>query len=46
MTQGATRRYPIRYSIQRWNDGIWFYGSFFVILIVLIVAGPERERHA
>ena len=36
MTQGATRRFPIRYSIQRWKDGIWFYGSFFVILVVLI----------
>jgi len=37
MTQGGTRRFPIRYSIQRWNDGIWFYGSFFVILVVLVV---------
>ena len=37
MTQGGTRRFPIRYSIQRWKDGIWFYGSFFVILVVLIV---------
>ena len=36
MTQGATRRFPIRYSIQRWNDGAWFYGSLFVILVVLI----------
>ena len=36
MTQGAPRRFPIRYAIQRWNDGIWFYGSFFVILLVLI----------
>ncbi|HEX3630164.1 MAG TPA: hypothetical protein VHW91_06825 [Candidatus Dormibacteraeota bacterium] len=35
MTQGATRRFPIRYSIQRWNDGVWFYGSFLVILVVL-----------
>jgi len=37
MTQGGTRRFPIRYSIQRWNDGRWFYGSFFVILVVLVV---------
>ncbi len=37
MTQGGTRHYPIRYSIQRWKDGIWFYGSFFVILVVLVV---------
>lgn len=36
MTQGPTHRFPIRYSIQRWNDGAWFYGSFFVILLVLI----------
>jgi hypothetical protein len=36
MTQGGTRRFPIRYSIQRWKDGIWFYGSFFVILVVLV----------
>ena len=38
MSQGATRRFSIRYSIQRWNDGVWFYGSFFIILVVLIVA--------
>ena len=34
----ASRRYPIRYSIQRWNDGLWFYGSFFIILVVLTLA--------
>src|SRR5256714_13479862 len=34
MTRGAIRRFPIRYAIQRWNDGIWFYGSFFIILVV------------
>jgi hypothetical protein len=38
MRQGATRRFPIRYSIQRWNDGVWFYGSFFIILVVLVGA--------
>jgi hypothetical protein len=38
MTQGGTRRFPIRYSIQRWKDGIWFYGSLFVILLVLIAS--------
>src|SRR5438094_294818 len=27
MTQGAPRWFPIRYAIQRWNDGKWFYGS-------------------
>ena len=36
MTEGATRRFPIRYAIQRWSDGKWFYGSFFIILVVLI----------
>src|SRR3989454_1345295 len=36
MTQGASRRFPIRYAIQRWKDGIWFYGSFFIILMVLV----------
>jgi hypothetical protein len=36
MTQGGTRRFPIRYAIQRWKDGIWFYGALFVILVVLI----------
>lgn len=34
----AGRRYAIRYSIQRWNDGLWFYGSFFIILVVLTLA--------
>jgi hypothetical protein len=36
MTDGATRRFPIRYSLQRWKDGVWFYGSFFIILVALI----------
>jgi Bacterial PH domain len=36
MTEEATRRFPIRYAIQRWSDGKWFYGSFFIILVVLI----------
>jgi hypothetical protein len=29
------RRFPIRYAIQRWNDGIWLYGTLFVVLIAL-----------
>jgi hypothetical protein len=37
MTEGGTRRFPIRYAIQRWKDGVWFYGSFFVILLVLVI---------
>jgi len=44
MTRGAIRRFPIRYAIQRWNDGIWFYGSFFIILVVL-VAVNLRQGH-
>jgi hypothetical protein len=38
MSEGTPRRFPIRYSIQRWNDNLWFYGSLFVIVLVLIVA--------
>jgi hypothetical protein len=37
MSDNARRRYPILYSVQRWNDGKWFYGGFFIILVVLIV---------
>ncbi len=37
MSGEQKRRYPILYSVQRWNDGKWFYGGFFIILIVLIV---------
>src|SRR5436309_673910 len=44
MTQGTSRRFPIRYAIQRWKDGIWFYGSFFIILMVL-VAVNLLQRH-
>jgi hypothetical protein len=36
MSEPARRRYPILYSVQRWNDGKWFYGGFFIILVVLI----------
>ena len=36
MTEGATRRFAIRYSLQRWRDGRWFYGSFFIILVALV----------
>jgi len=35
MTAEATRRFTIRYSTQRWTDGRWFYGGFFIILVVL-----------
>lgn len=36
MSRTATRRFPIRYSIQRWNDNLWFYGALFLVLAVLI----------
>jgi len=36
MSVTSRRRYPILYSVQRWNDGKWFYGGFFIILLVLI----------
>ena len=36
MSESVRRRFPIRYSVQRWSDGKWFYGSFFIILLVLI----------
>lgn len=38
MSQAAARRFPIRYSIQRWNDNLWFYGALLLILLVLIGA--------
>src|SRR2546428_4026297 len=44
MTQGATRRFPIRYAIQRWNDGIWFYGSFLIILVVLVAVNLIQKH--
>jgi hypothetical protein len=37
MSEQPRRRYPILYSVQRWNDGKWFYGGFFIILVVLLV---------
>jgi hypothetical protein len=36
MSDVTRRRFPIRYSVQRWSDGKWFYGSFFIILAVLV----------
>jgi hypothetical protein len=44
MTQGATRRFPIRYAVQRWNDGRWFYGSFLIILLVLALARVMQQQ--
>ena len=44
MIQGAPRRFPIRYAIQRWNDGKWFYGSFFLILLVLVAINLFQQH--
>lgn len=38
MTQDGVQRFPIRYSIQRWKDNLWFYGAVFVIMLVLTIA--------
>jgi hypothetical protein len=35
MSDGPGRRFQIRYSQQRWDDGKWFYGSLFVVFIGL-----------
>lgn len=44
MSEEARRRFPIRYSVQRWNDGKWFYGSFFIILVVLVAVQVSQHR--
>jgi hypothetical protein len=44
MTQNGTRRFPIRYATQRWSDGKWFYGGFFIILLVLIAFNLYRRQ--
>jgi hypothetical protein len=35
MTDAPAQRFYIRYSIQRWNDGKWFYGIFLIVLLGL-----------
>ena len=35
MSDAPVRRFQIRYSIQRWEDGKWFYGGLLIILIGL-----------
>src|ERR1700674_1128288 len=44
MSEEARRRFPIRYSVQRWNDGKWFYGSFFIILVRLLAVQLNAPR--
>ncbi len=44
MTENTTRRFPIRYATQRWSDGKWFYGGFFIILLVLIAINLYQRK--
>jgi hypothetical protein len=44
MSDKGTRRFPIRYATQRWSDGKWFYGGFFIILLVLIAYNVYRKQ--
>jgi hypothetical protein len=44
MTDGPGRRFQIRYSIQRWDDGKWFYGSLFVVFMALAVFNFLEKR--
>ena len=45
MTAGR-RRFPIRYSIQRWNDGLWFYGSLVGVMLILTVVQLVSHKEA
>lgn len=44
MSENGARRFPIRYATQRWSDGKWFYGGFFIILLVLIAFNLYRKQ--
>lgn len=44
MTDAAGRRFLIRYSIQRWDDGKWFYGSLFVVFGALALFNLFEKR--
>jgi hypothetical protein len=44
MSDNAPRRFPIRYATQRWSDGKWFYGGFFVILLILIAINLYERK--
>ena len=44
MTDAPGRRLPIRYSIQRWEDGKWFYGSLFVVFTALALFNLAEKR--
>jgi hypothetical protein len=42
MIVDPTKRFYIRYGIQRWDDGKWFLGSFVLLLVVLIAFDYSR----
>ena len=44
MNDAPGRRFEIRYSTQRWEDGRWFYGSLLLILAVLSVFNIVEKR--
>jgi hypothetical protein len=44
MTDAPGRRFLIRYSIQRWEDGKWFYGSLFVVFAALALFNLVEKR--
>jgi hypothetical protein len=44
MTDGQGQRFLIRYSIQRWDDGKWFYGSLFVVFTALSIFDLVEKR--
>jgi hypothetical protein len=44
MTDETGRRFLIRYSIQRWDDGKWFYGSLLVVFSALTIFNLVEKR--
>ena len=44
MKDARGRRFEIRYSTQRWQDGRWFYGSLLLVLAVLSVLNIVGKR--
>jgi hypothetical protein len=46
VTPAGRRRFPIRYSVQRWNDALWFYGSLVVVMSVLTAVQLISRKEA
>jgi hypothetical protein len=44
MTENVSLRFPIRYATQRWSDGKWFYGGFFIILMLLVAINLIQQH--